>query len=221
MLYALGMPVALLVLAVSFVLAATAHGSVQAWAAARSGGRRAVRGRGVRPDPRRQLDPFGTIAAAISGLGWARQPREDRVSRFLPVVLLSGVAANLLLGAVALLAAARLTPDVLAGSLADLQNGVSDAMSLAGLLYLFGLTNLAMAVLSLVPLPPLPGGRLLFHVAPRSAGWRRAEYHLVERNIGVAVLLALLVIPLGGPRPLLPTVLDAVVRPMLRLLVGG
>lgn len=221
MLFALGSPAALLVLVGSFVVAATAHGLVQAWVAVRSGQPRRAPARRTRPDPRRHLDPFGTVAAAISGLGWARQPGDDRVIRRLPIVLLSGGAANLLLGVVALLAAARLTSGVLVSSLADLQSGVPNAMSWAGLLSIFGLTNLAMGALSLVPLPPLPAGRLLFLIAPRSAGWQRAEYHLVEQNIGTAVLLALLLIPLGGPRPVLPVILDAVVAPVLRLLAGG
>ena len=75
------------------------------------------------------------------------------------------------------------------------------------------------AVLSLVPLPPLDGGRLLFGLAPRTHGWLRAEHQLVERNIGTVVLLALLVIPLGGPVPVLPQVLDSLLEPVLDLLL--
>ena len=77
------------------------------------------------------------------------------------------------------------------------------------------------AALSLVPLPPLDGGRLLFALAPRTPGWQKAEYQLDERNIGVAVLLALLLIPLGGPQALLPVLLDTVVGPLVDLVTGG
>ena len=74
--------------------------------------------------------------------------------------------------------------------------------------------------LSLVPLPPLPGGTALFALAPRSVGWQKARYQLVERNIGTAVLLALLLIPLGGPQALLPSVLDSVLGPLVRAVSG-
>jgi hypothetical protein len=62
---------------------------------------------------------------------------------------------------------------------------------------------------------------LLFGLAPRTHGWLRAEHQLVERNIGVAVLLALLIIPLGGPVPLLPSLLDTVLDPVVAGLCGG
>jgi Zn-dependent protease len=93
--------------------------------------------------------------------------------------------------------------------------------SRGGLLLLAGASQLYLGALSLVPLPPLDGGRLLFALAPRTHGWLRAEHELVERNIGVAVLLALLVIPLGGPVPLLPALLDTLLSPALSALLGA
>ena len=44
---------------------------------------------------------------------------------------------------------------------------------------------------------------------------------LDERNIGIAVLLALLLIPLGGPQPLLPVLLDTIAGPVLDRVTGG
>ena len=40
-------------------------------------------------------------------------------------------------------------------------------------------------VISLLPLPPLEGGRLLFLFTPKTLGWQKAEYQLAERNIGL------------------------------------
>ena len=107
-LYALGDPVSFVVLVLSFLLAATLHGWVQALVAARTGDRRpAAQGR-TRPDPRRHVDPFGAVAAAIAGVGWARplEPPDRRRRGALVAVLLSGAVANLVVG----FAAARRLP---------------------------------------------------------------------------------------------------------------
>lgn len=220
MLYALGTPAAFAELVASFLVAATLHGWVQSRAAARAGERTALAGGRGQPDPRRQLDPFGTVAAVVAGIGWARQTELDRRRPGLVAVLLSGTVANLLV-AVAALVGARALGRPAVGSLLDLQRGTADAASAGGALYLLGLSNLAVGLLSLVPLPPLPGGRLLLARAPRTPAWQKAEYRLVEQNLGTVVLLVLLLVPLGGPQPLLPTLLDLVVQPLLRPLAGG
>lgn len=224
MLYALGDPVDLVLLVVSFMVAVTVHGWVQATTAHRTGMDRSVAQQGrLRPDPRRQIDPFGAIAAAISGVGWSRQvqPPDRRRRGSLIAVLLSGSLANVLLGVAALVAFRALGGPFGSGSTLVLQRGVPEVEIGVLALYLFGLMNVYVAALSLVPLPPLPGGLLLFGLAPRSPGWQKAEYRLVEQNIGTAVLLALLFIPLGGPQALLPTLLDTLLEPALTVLLGG
>ncbi|MDT7571180.1 MAG: hypothetical protein QOE05_1354, partial [Actinomycetota bacterium] len=102
-----------------------------------------------------------------------------------------------------------------------LQEGAPGLPAADTAVLLFGLMNLYVGVLSLVPLPPLDGGRLLFGLAPRTVGWQKAEYHLVEQNIGLVAVLVLLLLPLGGPQALLPSVLDHVVSPLVRLATGG
>jgi Zn-dependent protease len=222
-LYALGDPVSLVLLVLSFLVAVTLHGWVQALVATRHGVRGpAAEGR-TRLDPRRQVDPFGAVAAAIAGIGWAR-PVEvpDRRRRgALVTVLLSGAVANLV-GGFAVLVAFRLAGGALLGtSVTQLQYGIGGTDLLLRALLLLGLMNVFVGALSLVPLPPLDGGRLLFALAPRTSGWQKAEYQLDERNIGVAVLLVLLLIPLGGPQALLPVLLDTIVGPLVDLVTGG
>lgn len=225
MLYALGDPLSFLVLVLSFVVAVTAHGWAASVAADRGGDRRPrLEGR-LRPDPRRHLDPFGAIAAAIAGFGWAKplEPPGLRGRRgALIASCLAGPAVNLLLAAAALIAFRAASGQGLLGSSATvLQNGLSGGPVSERALVLFGLMNAYVGVLSLVPLPPLDGGRLLFGLAPRTGGWQKAEYHLVEQNIGLGVLLLLLLLPLGGPQALLPTVLDQLISPLVRLVTGG
>ena len=223
MLYALGDPLSLVLLLLSFLFAVTLHGWVQSLVARRSGDRAVVAERRTAPDPRRHLDPFGAVAAAIAGYGWAKpvEPPDRRQRGAMVRLLLSGVLANLAVGLGALVAFGAVYGPVRPGSPSQLlQYGAGVDLAQQALV-LFGLANLMTGLLSLVPLPPLPGGRLLFGLAPRSPGWQKAEYQLVERNIGIAVLLALLLIPLGGPQALLPTLLDTVAGPLVRLVTGG
>ena len=227
MLYALADPVSFVVLVVGFLLAATLHGWVQALVATRTGDRRPAMGGRTRPDPRRHVDPFGAVAAAIAGVGWARpvEPPDRRRRGALVAVLLSGALANLVVG-FALLVGFRLAGgDVMGTTVRLLQYGVGQGIGggdlLLRVLLMLGLMHVFVGALSLVPLPPLDGGRLLFALGPRSPGWQKAEYQLDERGIGIAVLLALLLIPLGGPQALLPVLLDTVVGPLLDLVTGG
>ncbi|MDT7546889.1 MAG: hypothetical protein QOE99_2999 [Actinomycetota bacterium] len=225
MLLALGNPLSFVLLVASFVVAVTAHGWASALAADRAGDRRPrLEGR-AKPDPRRHVDPFGAVAGAIAGFGWARPlepagPRQRRGQ--LLASCLSGSAVNLLLAAAALVGFRLLSGQGIATvSATQLQHGVTGASTAERAAFLFGLMNAYVAILSLVPLPPLDGGRLLFGLAPRTAGWQKAEYHLVEQNVGIVVLLVLLLLPLGGPQAVLPAILDTVVSPLVRLVTGG
>ncbi|MCW2600642.1 MAG: hypothetical protein JWM02_2471 [Frankiales bacterium] len=227
MLYALAHPASLGVLLLSFVVGLTLHGWVQSVVADRVGDRRPrLHGR-LKPDPRRHLDPFGAVAGAISGLGWARpvDVLDRRRRAAVLAVALSGPAVNLVLGVGTLLAwRVAYGPGTFGGGAASvLQHGIAlgGGAALSTILLLVGASQLYIGALSLVPLPPLDGGRLLFALAPRSPGWQKAEYYLVEQNIGIAALLALLIVPLGGPLPLLPQLLDAIVGPLMSLICGG
>ncbi len=223
MLYALGDPFSFVVLVVSFTLAVTLHGWLQCLLAVRTGDRRPRdEGRTV-PDPRRHLDPFGTVAGAIAGMGWSKPLEETgRRSRgALLTVFLVPSLVNIALGLGCLLGARALLGAPLPVSSLLLQNGIGGASYGVIALLLLGLMNLYVGALSLVPLPPLDGGRLLFGLAPRTLGWQKAEHQLVERNIGLVAVMVLLLLPLGGPQALLPKVLDDLLAPLVRVLTGG
>lgn len=224
MLYALSHPASLAVLLVSYVVGLTLHGVVQALVAGWRGDRRPTQEGRRKADPRVHIDPFGAVGALISGLGWVRPVELQRRRKDVIVwVSLAGPAVQLVLGIGLLLvwrAVAGPVDPFADGAAYYLQHGrpLSDGTDV---LLLAGASQLYLGALSLVPLPPLDGGRLLFGLAPRTTGWLRAEHQLAERNIGVAVLLALLLVPLGGPVPILPDLLDAILAPLLRLLCGA
>ena len=223
MLRSLGDPFSFVVLVISFVIAVTLHGWVQCLLAVRAGDPRPrSEGRTV-PDPRRHLDPFGTVAGAIAGMGWSKPLEETgRRSRgaLLSVFLVPSVV-NLVVGLGSLIGARAVLGSPLPVSSLLLQNGVGGASYAVIALLLFGLMNLYVGAVSLVPLPPLDGGRLLFGLAPRTLGWQKAEHQLVERNIGLVAVMVLLLLPLGGPQALLPKVLDDLLGPLVRVLTGG
>ncbi len=220
MLYALGNPPALLVLVLSFVAAILTQGVVQAFVAARLGERGPAQEGRLRPDPRRHLDAFGAIAAALAGIGWGRPiPLGSRVGRArLAAIQLTGPLALVVGGVALLVAAGAADPAYRLGAgqfSAALHGAFGFASPLPAALVTAGAVVLGVGLLGLIPIPPLPGGAVLFAYAPRGGGWGRARYYLQEQHWGVGVLLLLLLLPLAGREPLLLFVVDAVASLLL------
>ncbi len=227
MLRTLGHPPVFLGMLLGFLLAVPVQAYVQASCARTFGDRPAFRRAfGDRltmrrvGDLRRVLDPFGAVAALLGGLGWGVTPDIQLRSRGrLAVALLAGPVAVALLGVLAVVGF------VLVGGPTEVLPGSGPGTLLAGVsgsvapLFFFGLALelLGMAVLALVPLPPLPGWRLLELASTGSVGWQRAHEYLVEKNLGVLALLVLLILPLGGSTPLLLNIVDTVVGSLLNV----
>jgi Zn-dependent protease len=215
MLRALGSLPSFLGLLVGFLAAVVVQAYTQAGAARALGDRAAFRRLG---GVRRVLDPFGAVAAALGGPGWGVTPEIPLRSRGrLAIALLAGPVAVGLLGMLAVIGY------VLVGGVAAALPGAGPSNVIGGVdlpvgqafLVSLGLEALGMAVLALVPLPPLPGWRLLELASSGSLGWQRARHYLVDNNLGVLALLVLLILPLGGSHPLLITILDTVVGSLL------
>lgn len=223
MLYAIGDPLSFGLLVASFVLCVTLVGWVTALVARRQGEVSVRREGRTRPDPRRHLDPYGSVAGAIAGVGWAHQLELVRRRRPVPdaLLLLTGPVVVLVAGLSGLAAFGALQSPLSGASSLVLQQGIGAGTVGQRAWLLASLMATYVGALSLVPLPPLPGGQLLFRLVPRTPGWQRAELQLVERGIGTAVLLALLLIPLGSPQALLPSILDSLLSPLVRLVTGG
>jgi hypothetical protein len=214
---ALGTPPAFLGLLVGFLLAVVLQAYTQAAAARSLGDRAAFRRLG---GVRRVLDPFGAVAAALGGVGWGVTPEIPLRSRGrLALALLAGPVAVAAAGLLALLVF------VLVGGPAGVLTGTGPGTVLGGidgpaaqLFFLaLGLELLGTAVLALVPLPPLPGWRLLELASTGSVGWQRAREYLVEKNLGVLALLILLILPLGGSAPLLLAIVDTATGSLLEV----
>lgn len=161
-------------------------------------------------NPMAHFDPLGALMLAISALsgtgflfGWAKptpvNPANLRDRRNGEVaVALAGPLSNLLMAAVGalvyrLVAAGPAIPD-----------------QLAILLFLFVVFNVGLAVINLIPVPPLDGAALLFRFLPYETAWRIRP---LLAQWGIAILLVIVL--LGGP------VIQLVMGVITSLLLGA
>ena len=211
MLFLLRYPAAFLGVGLALLVAVLVHSLAQAATARAFGDRLPVANGRLNPDPRRHLDPFGVIVMLISAIGWNKpvplqEPRfRGGRTRYL-LAILAGPVANLLLAVVALVALRAVAVPVLPS--VDPLDPAPYAFAEV-LLFELAAVNAAVGVLTLLPIPPLDGARILWLYAPQTPGWRNARYHLEERNIGIAICV-LLSLPLFAGSGLLRALTVAV-----------
>lgn len=172
-----------------------AHELAHAWVAEREGDDTARKLGRITVNPLSHLDPVGSVLVPMvlffstggsSIFGWAK-PVPVVPARFRdPVrsdikVSLAGIVANLLLVIPsALLVIAAFRAEALIGIRA------ADWLVFAGSLSIQ--INLTLAIFNLIPIPPLDGSHVLYHLLPRGL---RASYRSLDR-FGLLILMALL-----------------------------
>jgi Zn-dependent protease len=188
------------VLLFSVVLHEYAHG----WAALREGDATAYMLGRLTLNPIPHIDPIGSVLVPLilfimpGGLifGWARpvpvNPRNYRNYRRGDIIVsLAGVTANLLLAA----AFTLLTVLLVHGH--RLLPGLAPSFELLVQMASFGvLINLILIFFNLIPIPPLDGSHVLYHLLPPRLG---AAYRELGRY-GFFVLIALIFFIPGGLR---------------------
>ena len=175
------------------VFAITVHEVAHGWVARKYGDNTAYMLGRLTLNPIKHIDLFGTIILPglllVSGtgfiFGWAKpvpvDPRNfKRPLKDMAVVALAGPVSNLLM-AVAWALVARLGVIIGAGF-----ESISHPLIYSGVA---GISiNLVLALINLLPIPPLDGSRILTGVLPNYWAW---QYNRLER-FGFIILLALL-----------------------------
>ena len=155
-------------------------------------------------NPVSHLDPLGSIAIIVAGIGWGRpvpvNPSSMRNRRFGGVLVgLAGPAANFLVALAAAVAFRVVYPAV--GTSFD----VGFSLNLLNMLVTI---NVVLGVFNLLPIPPLDGSTLLSLVLPPS----RQNIVAFLNQYGIFLLLGLLI--------LAPNLLTPIFRAITQALYG-
>jgi Zn-dependent protease len=185
------------------VLAVTLHEAAHGYAALLLGDRTALEQGRVSLNPLRHVDPVGTVlfpavALLLGGpvFGWAKPVpvdfgRLDHPKRDMALVALAGPATNIVLAVLSVALAALVLPAAAPHWLFVLLWGSAEV-------------NIVLAVLNMLPIPPLDGSRVVFALLPLPIGrvYARLERFGLLIVIGLFVLLpALLPAALQGDAP--------------------
>lgn len=178
----------------AFLASLVVHEAAHAWVAYRLGDPTAYHGGQVTLDPRAHVrrEPMGTVVVPLISLfaggmmlGWASAPYDPawamRSPRRAAAMALAGPIANLVL---VLLAALAIRSGVAAGVFGAPLSLAADGLAtgsdgfwtgVATVLSVLFTLNLTLAILNLLPVPPLDGGSAIPLLLPAEAGraWRR------------------------------------------------
>ncbi|AEH09236.1 MULTISPECIES: peptidase M50 [Protofrankia] len=218
MLFYLAEPAALLGIALALLIGIHAHDGAQVLVARLLRDPSPLRSGRLTASLKHRVSPFSGVAMLISGVGWAEPvPMNDvwRKRRFhVATAVLSGPLAYLLLAFAAIVGFKFVSEPVLFAE-GDRVLEIDGAGSfLAQLLLWMAGTFGSLFILSLIPVPPADGGRVLFLLGPQSPSWHRANYQLRENNIGIVILLVILLLPVLFVS--FPSVIGQLILPLLR-----
>lgn len=171
-------PLVFILLAIPLLYSIIIHELAHGWVAYKMGDPTAKWLGRLSLDPRRHLDPIGTLALLIVGFGWAK-PVPVNFSNLhdsrkgLIFVSAAGITANLLLAFIAFF----------------LQRLSSNSI-LNLVLGFLGHINIILASFNLIPIPPLDGSKILMGFSTR-----RFQYTLQQLEpYGMFILIALLML---------------------------
>src|SRR3990167_5813030 len=178
-------PIVALAFIVGLVLAITIHEFAHALVAYRLGDPTAKLAGRLTLNPQSHLDPIGTIALLIVGIGWGKPTPFDpfnlrNIKRDSALISVAGAASNFLL------AIALSIPYLIAYFTGNLTQDINAVYQILSIVIWI---NLILAVFNLIPVAPLDGFKVLAGLLPRD--WYR-DFIQTERY-GIFILLFLLI----------------------------
>jgi Zn-dependent protease len=196
-------PLAFILLAIPLLYSIIIHEIAHGWVADKMGDSTARWMGRLTLDPRKHLDPIGTIMLFLFGFGWAK-PVPVNFNNFrdyrkgLIFVSAAGITANIALAFIAQLVYVLWAPAI--GS------------SLWVVLYQFFRINVILASFNLIPIPPLDGSKILMGFVSRRLQYSLAELEPYGLYIIVGLLwLGVLNRPIAYIQWLIVTVINSIV----------
>jgi Zn-dependent protease len=191
------------------IFSVTLHELAHGWAAIWQGDDTPTRLGHMTPNPVVHMGPVSFVAAFLIGLAWGQMPvnPSNFRSRYgQAMVSFAGPAMNLVLALLSLTGFA-LWQRFGAGS----QSEFHENLMLA--LYIMGVYNIILAMLNLMPVPPLDGSRVLANFHRGYARWldRHLEAHQIM-FIAALVIFMLMNRTDYGPRAIAGNAADAFIR---------
>lgn len=179
---------AFVVALIGLVVSITIHEFAHAFAADKLGDPTPRHQGRVTLNPLAHLDPWGTLAILLVGIGWGRPVQFDPYHlrnplRDTAVIALAGPASNIILA-------------FLIAQVAKLP--IADPLWISNALGIMFMMNLGLAIFNLVPVYPLDGSKILLAFLPRHLA---IEYDDFMHRYGQFVLLALILPWFNGMSP--------------------
>ena len=140
-------------------------------------------------DPRAHIDPIGLVMLLVARFGWAK-PVEYNPMNFRErtrgeiLTALAGPAANFIIAFAAMLVLVllrRFAPGIVTGGMYTV-------------IWMIVIYNINFGIFNLIPLPPLDGSKVLYHIIPHEHRWR---YMQLERY-SFLILIAMMMTPILG-----------------------
>ena len=178
-------PIVALAFIVGLVIAITIHEFAHAFVAYRLGDPTAKLAGRLTLNPASHLDPIGTLALLIIGIGWGKPTPFDpfnlrNIKRDSALISVAGAVSNFLL---AILISIPYLVAYFTGNLSVTLNSIYQILSI--IIWI----NLILGVFNLIPIAPLDGFKVLAGLLPRE--WYR-DFIQTERY-GIFILLLLLI----------------------------
>jgi len=211
----------ILFLILAFAITITVHEAAHAWMANRLGDPTAKLSGRLSLNPLVHYDPTGTtlllITAILTALGylpfpfgWAKPVQFDPYNLKNPqrdsaLISFAGPGANLIL-AIILSIFFRL------GS-----SPFSPFSFILGILPIFILLNISLAVFNLIPIHPLDGGKILVGLLPSK---KAREVDIFLNRFGFLILIGL-IFPIFGREPLINIIISPIIKFLRLILIPG